>query len=725
MVHLVPSREDYTSRDIAELVFSEVYKHHGLPRSIVSDRDKLFTATFWDHLHSLIGTKLRMSSAYHPETDGVTERANRTITQMIRQCIGPKQRDWALKLPAVEFAINSARSETTGYSPFFLNYGRMPRSFIWNSPGKDEFPGVRAYVTKLKNAIMSAHDSIIDARVKQTRSANRRRQLAPFTLGDMVYVSSQNIKFEKGLARKFLPKYIGPYKIIEDFGNNSYRLDLPKRMTSRGVHNVFHASLLRMHYRNDDQLFPGRTDNQIWEYPDEESEQEYPVEKILSHKGARSSALFELLWKDGEKSWLPYHKISHLGVLREYLEAMGVSDISELSEGNGNSGNIDEQIELGYLSTGFQKVYEEGINIDLGLLDLPRHDHSPSMSYYGDHGTYSVGYASNANAAYNPIYAPQIENLVYLGNNRFMLISQPTPASDRIDRVTYYGQQIGPYFDVADQLLRKWENRLPLVVEPIGGYNEFAAAFNSKATWYAMPTQYPNGQWHMPEHCICRSVIDIDFLLGNVRQNDPIFEHLGFTRNGMVDDRSIRGYIQQHQRNANTNARLLTSVSRMMETLMRTQSRSSRKKSKHHRTNGPNPQANAAAAAHRRRFGNKSKVFNTGNGPQVSGNGSDTNSGTAPIAATQSFPPPAQPPVVPPPAQPPVVTPPQNPTGQGPAPNANASSSGSNPTNNPQQGSNQMSENPGGPNTMSQLPFHPPPPEDSDEDEDNPESMQL
>lgn len=142
MVHLVPSQEDYTACEIAELVFAEVYKYHGLPRTIVSDRDKWFTAAFWDHLHKLIGTKLNMSSAYHPESDGATERANKTMIQMIRQCIGPKQKDWASKLPAIEFALNSAQSETTGFAPFFLNYGRMPRSFIWNHADKNEFPGV-------------------------------------------------------------------------------------------------------------------------------------------------------------------------------------------------------------------------------------------------------------------------------------------------------------------------------------------------------------------------------------------------------------------------------------------------------------------------------------------------------------------------------------------------------------------------------------------------------
>jgi hypothetical protein len=144
MVHLVPSRNNYTSRQIAELIFEHVYKLHGLPKSIVSDRDVLFTSTFWRRLHELICTKLHMSSAYHPESDGGTERANRTVTQMIRQCIDPKQRDWVARLPAIKFAMNTARSETTGYAPFFLNNGRMPRSLLWNS-NNSEYPGVARF----------------------------------------------------------------------------------------------------------------------------------------------------------------------------------------------------------------------------------------------------------------------------------------------------------------------------------------------------------------------------------------------------------------------------------------------------------------------------------------------------------------------------------------------------------------------------------------------------
>ncbi len=139
MVHLVPSRMNYKAKDVAELVFSEVYKYHGLPKAIVSDRDTLFTSIFWSHLHKLIGTKLKMSSAYHPEIDGLTERSNRTVGAMLRQCVAVDQKDWVSKLPAIEFAINCARSETTGYAPFFLNTGRMPRAMIWDNASKTEY----------------------------------------------------------------------------------------------------------------------------------------------------------------------------------------------------------------------------------------------------------------------------------------------------------------------------------------------------------------------------------------------------------------------------------------------------------------------------------------------------------------------------------------------------------------------------------------------------------
>ena len=202
-------------KDIAEVMFYQVYKHHGMPKNIVSDRDTLFTSTFWKWLNEMTGTELQMSSSFHPQNDGTTEWANRTVMQMLRQCISPDQCDWVSKLPGIEFAINSASSQTMGYTPSVLNYGSMPQSMIWNSDS--EYPGVRVFAQKMKNAILAAHNAIITACVKQTQLVNNCRKESPLIKGDFVYLSTQNLSLPKGWAQKLAPKFIGPFKILKDY----------------------------------------------------------------------------------------------------------------------------------------------------------------------------------------------------------------------------------------------------------------------------------------------------------------------------------------------------------------------------------------------------------------------------------------------------------------------------------------------------------------------------
>ena len=108
MVHLVPSQTNNNASQLAELMFEHVYKLHRLLKAIISDRDVLSTSTFWKQLHRLIGTKLQLSSAYLPQSDGATKQANCTITQMLQQCIHLNQKDWMTKLLAIEFTINLA-----------------------------------------------------------------------------------------------------------------------------------------------------------------------------------------------------------------------------------------------------------------------------------------------------------------------------------------------------------------------------------------------------------------------------------------------------------------------------------------------------------------------------------------------------------------------------------------------------------------------------------------
>ncbi|OAX31663.1 hypothetical protein K503DRAFT_668678, partial [Rhizopogon vinicolor AM-OR11-026] len=128
--------------------------------------------------------------------------------------------------------------------------------------------------------------------------------------------------FPKGLARKFLPKFIGPCQILEDFQNNSFQINLPNRMKQRGIHDVFHSSYLCIHVPNDDRLFPGRLDNQVVEFEDQE--QEWAIDKITSHKGSRSHAVFKVKWRAGDTTWLPYDRVDHLSALQDYFEVLGI-----------------------------------------------------------------------------------------------------------------------------------------------------------------------------------------------------------------------------------------------------------------------------------------------------------------------------------------------------------------------------------------------------------------
>lgn len=223
-----------------------------------------------------------MSSAFHPQTDGATERAGRTITRMIRQRVSPGKKYWVTKLPAIEFEVNSARSSTTGFPPFQLSYGRNPSSMIWKV--KDEFPGVQAFAKRTKLVIMRAHDAIIASRMVNTVQADRRRALANYKSGDLVYLSTRNLSLPKGLARKLVPKYPGLIETTEVLKEAAtYRPDLSEELLKRGVNTSFHASLLRPHVPNDDRRFPSKPPSQIPGFGKQLDE--WTVESITDHHG--------------------------------------------------------------------------------------------------------------------------------------------------------------------------------------------------------------------------------------------------------------------------------------------------------------------------------------------------------------------------------------------------------------------------------------------------------
>ncbi|KAF8748998.1 hypothetical protein RHS01_10343 [Rhizoctonia solani] len=327
MTHLIASRQDYTARDIAEALHAHVFKLHGPPDIIISDRDKLFTSEFHKTINELSGTELGMSTSNHPETDGLVERWNGTLGGIIRTCTNRAQRNWAIQLPTIEFAINSARSETTGFSPFKLNYRRMPRPLLVRT--NTELNGVKEHARTIRHALMTAHDAIIAQRSIQTIQANRKRRAAPFKIGNKVFVSTKNMSIPEGKAQKLVNKWMGPVEISDKVVNGTtYRVILPPELMRRGIRPTFHASLLKPYIPDEDRRFPRHNYSRFISL--EGDEDEWAVEKITNHRGRGNRAMFEVLWYGGEITWEPIKAIRHLVVFRQYLEILGIKHAHQL-----------------------------------------------------------------------------------------------------------------------------------------------------------------------------------------------------------------------------------------------------------------------------------------------------------------------------------------------------------------------------------------------------------
>ena len=181
-----------------------------------------------------MGTKLLVSTAFHPQMDGTTEQANHSIGQILRMIINDDQKNWADKFPMVEFALNSSVSTTTRFTPFELNQGYMPQIGMPTS-FNTTFKGVKQFALQVKWDLMAAHDVIIVNHVQQMFHANKKHHASDlYHVGDHVYLLTQNLTLPKGGVRKLVPKYIGPYKVVKAHNEAStVMLKLPPALIAR------------------------------------------------------------------------------------------------------------------------------------------------------------------------------------------------------------------------------------------------------------------------------------------------------------------------------------------------------------------------------------------------------------------------------------------------------------------------------------------------------------
>ena len=303
MSHFVPTHKTDSAQALASLFIQHIFRPHGLPDDITSDRGATFTSAWWREVLRHLKIRPNFSTAFHPQSDGQTERVNQTIEQFIRTFGNYQQTDWAPLLPIAEFAYNNSYHSSIGMSPFYANLGYHPRNHL-AIPTVSPVPDTTALVQRLQDAHIQAASNMATAQATHTRFANRLRQ--PFDPnaykpGAMVMLNRKHIETVRP-NRKFDDKMLGPFKITAQVGPASFRLSLP---SSWGRHHpVFHVSLLEPYRQNS---LPARA--QLPPPPPiiVNGHQEFDIRDILDSRIRRKKVQYLVTWTGygpEENSWI-------------------------------------------------------------------------------------------------------------------------------------------------------------------------------------------------------------------------------------------------------------------------------------------------------------------------------------------------------------------------------------------------------------------------------------
>ena len=253
--HFLPIREKDKMGKLTQIYLKEIVRLHGVPKSIISDRDSRFTSRFWQSLQEALGTRLDMSTAYHPQTDGQSERTIQTLEDLLRACVIDFGKAWDSHLPLVEFSYNNSYHTSIKAAPFEALYGRKCRSpLCWTEVGDTQLARGQIpesaltgpeIIRETTEKIFKIKERLKASRDRQKSYADKRRKPLEFQVGDkvMLKVSPWKGMIRFGKRGKLNPRYIGPFEIIARIGPVAYKLLLPPELGN--VHPTFHVSNLK------------------------------------------------------------------------------------------------------------------------------------------------------------------------------------------------------------------------------------------------------------------------------------------------------------------------------------------------------------------------------------------------------------------------------------------------------------------------------------------------
>ena len=313
--HFTATTTTVSALGTARMYRDHIWKLHGLPSKVVSDRGPQFIAEFTTELYRLLGIEPARSTAYHPQTDGQTERVNQELEQYLRLYISERQDDWYDILSMAEFAYNNHVHSSTQQTPFLLDSGQHPRMGFEPLP-PSRMETVNEFTDRMKTALEEARAALAAAKEDMARYYNRRRTKAPeIKPGDRVYLDASDIQTTRP-SKKLSHKRVGPYPVISSVGKNAYRLQLPKSLSR--IHPVFHV--VRLTPAPYDPISGRRA-----KLPPPpvlvDNVEEFVVEKILNSKFIRGKLRYLIKWEGydaGWNSWEPADDVHAPDLIKDF-----------------------------------------------------------------------------------------------------------------------------------------------------------------------------------------------------------------------------------------------------------------------------------------------------------------------------------------------------------------------------------------------------------------------
>ncbi len=245
--HFIPLPKLPSAKETALVVVDHVFRLHGLPIDVVSDRGPQFVSRFWREFCKLLGATVSLSSGFHPQSNGQTERANQDLERTLQCVVSKNPSSWSQQLSMVEYAYNTLPVSSTGLSPFECSVGYQPPIFP-SLESEVAVPSAHAFVQRCHRTWTRARETLLQVGSRTKAKADRHRSRPPvYVVGQKVWLSTKNIPL-RSVSNKLAPKFIGPFAVTEIISPVAVRLNLPPAY--RRIHPTFHVSKIKPVFRS-------------------------------------------------------------------------------------------------------------------------------------------------------------------------------------------------------------------------------------------------------------------------------------------------------------------------------------------------------------------------------------------------------------------------------------------------------------------------------------------